>query len=306
MSGYRRRLRRGSHGYGPVDQEGDDHARPPEASPGRDRPAGLLRSRAGPAGRRLPPRRPGGRRRRGRRRPGQRPSGRAGHPDLQLLGRQGRDRDGGTRARRAGALRLRHPDRGAVAGVRRPRQGDRHRAPRPHPLRRRAGAARRHHRGGRVRLAEDVRGDRRHRAVVGAWHQDRLPRLHVRLHHRRGRPPGHWQADLAGPSRRGGRAARGRRRAVLRCPRGRPWPAGAAGGRRGHRGVACLAARRLAVLQHRAARVAADRGVRQPSRHPDGRHPRRQQELRPRRRSHVRRAAGRGGRRPAGLARPAP
>ncbi len=151
----------------------------------------------------------------------------AGHPVLLLLDRQGRDRHGGARAGRARRLRLRHPDRRAVAGVRRPRQGERDRPARPDAHGRRARHTGRHHAGGPVRLGQDVRRDRRRRALVGAGHQDRLPRLHVRLHRRRDRAPGHRQADLAGPARGGGRAAGHRRRALLRRAgvRARPgWP----------------------------------------------------------------------------------
>ena len=102
-----------------------------------------------------------------------------------------------------------------------------------------------------------------------------------------------------------GRAARRRRRALLRDAGVRARQAGPAGGHGGQRGVSRLDAGRFAVLQAGAAGDYPDRRVRQPQGHTHGRHPGRRQDLGAGHGPHVRRADGRGGRRAARLARTA-
>jgi CubicO group peptidase (beta-lactamase class C family) len=71
-----------------------------------------------------------------------------------------------------------------------------------------AGHPGRHHPRGPLRLGPGVRRHRRLRALVGARHQGRLPRLQLRLHRRGARPPRHRHARLPGPGHRGGRPHR--------------------------------------------------------------------------------------------------
>jgi hypothetical protein len=147
-----------------------------------------------------------------------------------------------------------------------------------------AGGTGRHHAGGSVRLAQDVRGDRRCLAVVGARYQDRLSPPDVWLHPRRNRPPRHRPTNRTGLARTRRRAARCRRRTVLRgtgngTGPGGP-PRGAGGRRRTDRGAARRDRRAGTVLQSRgrleggATGGASERRPPQPHRRPQRRHPR--------------------------------